>query len=242
MSSHQDVCIFLKGLPWHTYQYLEKRMLDLSRYVTFDPQNRSTWSESLADLLMLCGSALDTFFRNMLYCPNIQREQSYKKINKTHNKFNILDFINIYEPYYELSQNIVEVPFGLGKNQRFQPFKEFTNGRPPIWWDAYNHIKHDYYESLEEANLGNVLECLGGLLIVHLLHKCSQKYLIQTRRLVGAYSETPFYLLEIFGRSKVGYPKDHYLIMQDTSFMTPIFVFKFRSDPNPNLIGPLMYE
>ena len=85
-SSHESICTFSRGLNWHTFDYLENRLLETSRYVTFDPQNINTWSENFADLLILCGSAVDTFFRNMIDCPTVKTSLSSphkrkKKIN-----------------------------------------------------------------------------------------------------------------------------------------------------------------
>ena len=107
MNSHKDVCPLYNGESWHTYNYLESKLLETSRYITIDKANFSTWSEALADILVLTGNAMDTFFRKMAECPNFLKDPVRLNIEKPIHKWNITDYSKIYEPYYELSENHV---------------------------------------------------------------------------------------------------------------------------------------
>lgn len=170
-------CDFSRGKFWHTYQQLESRLNEISRYILFDRSNNSTYSEVLAEFLFSVGSSIDTFFRKMSDCPDIAQHRKSIGITFDSSKLKMNNYRDIFEDYFELSENHLSVPFGLGKTQDFYPFKNFSK-TSPVWWRAYNNIKHDYYENISDANLENVLNGLGGLLILNLLHHCSNRYLI----------------------------------------------------------------
>lgn len=229
METHS--CSFLRGKNWYTYKYLENRMLETSRFVTLAPENVSTWSENLADLLNLIGSAIDTFFRNMHRCPTVSVRKEISdvqlRVSKRKNKkWNIYDFMDAYEPLYELSKNEVMVPFGLSSLGVRKPFENFGVRKEPSWWTAYNHIKHEYYDKITEANLGNVIDALGALLILNALHKDSQEYLVKNG-ILKCDSLNPNYVVNILRKSFIGYPKTMGL---GCLIETPIFIFTLRKD------------
>jgi len=197
------------------------------------PDNLSTWSENLADLLNLIGSAIDTFLRDMRHCPNVLTCKEVSnvelQVSRRRNKaWKIYDFINAYEPLYELSKNEVTMPFGLSNLGSRKPFENFGTGKLPAWWTAYNHIKHEYYDKITEANFGNVIDALGGLLILNALHKDSQEYLVKSGVLkCGGLTDS--YIINELKRSFIGYPKT--MPVLECLIVTPIFVFRLRSEP-----------
>ena len=139
IETHDDTCPFCRGLHWHKYNYLEQKMIEISRFITIDERNTSAWGEEIADLLVLIGNAMDIFFKDMYDCPNFSN--SFPKEKQS---INMKDYKKIYEQYYELSKNTVDFSFGLGKDHTLSPFTDFGT-KTPVWWEAYNHIKHEYY-------------------------------------------------------------------------------------------------
>lgn len=231
MATHS--CSFLRGKNWHTYTYLENRLLETSRFITLTPSNLCTWSENLADLLILTGSAVDTFFRDMRLCPNVSTCKEVidveKRVKEEKRKnWDVGDFMEAYEPLYELSKNEVTLPFGLSDSWAIRPFEDFGS-KPPAWWIAYNHVKHEYYEKIAEANLGNVVNALGGLMVLNALHKDSQGYLVNMK-VLKCGTLALGYVLNILGRSFIGYPKT--MPALECRIETPIFVFNMREDPS----------
>ncbi len=112
-------------MNWHTFISLDKKLQEISRYITLDSSNRKTWSGELASLLLLTGSAIDTFFRDMANCPCVQQTPTFKMVSeriaekakkwkKKKINWQINDFRDAYEPFHEFSKNSVMVPFGLG--------------------------------------------------------------------------------------------------------------------------------
>lgn len=239
-------------MNWHTFKYLDKRLDELSRYITFDKENKGIWSEALADLLILIGSAADTFFRDMGDCPNIQADHGYQKIytqiqtkvqkrlkenqnihDEIKKRWRIHHFRSIYEPYYELSQNEVIVPFGLRYYGKIRPFKRFKDNKNPVWWSAYNNLKHSFYDHLEEATLENVIGSLGALLILNTLHKHSKEYLAQYGILKQERGNTePNLFAKALGMSKIGFPIKSPPFSLKSYIQTLNFRFDLRPDEN----------
>ena len=76
----------------------------------------------------------------------------YKKVNVTHH----------------LSSYEVILPIWNGSDRIIKPFKSWGTkaGGSPEWYKAYNASKHDRHESFKQANLKNLLDAVGGLLVL----------------------------------------------------------------------------
>lgn len=238
---HLEICPFCRGLHWHTYQYLESKLVNISNVIVIDRKNHKAWGEELADLLVLTGNAMDTFFRNMYDCPNFKNDPNYLSIKKPKEKWDISDYRRVFEPYYELSKNVITAGYGLGDAQKIRPFSRFSERRPS-WWSAYNKVKHEYYDHLPKANLRNVLNCLGGLLILNAIHLCSSRHLAKQgiiRSYLADYDSMlhPDYISERLLQSKIGATKHGTSIC---SFRTNVYRFIFRSDDTVKTDDPLL--
>lgn len=203
-------------------------MFEISRYITIDERNDGAWGEEIADLLVLIGNAMESFFKDMYDCPNMSNLFSKKKKNIT-----MEDYRNIYESYYELSENSVNFSHGLGKEQSLIPFKDFGT-TTPVWWNAYNHTKHEFYSSMEEANIGNLLNALGGLLILNSLHLCSSFYLGWHGEIQNPFVDNtmPDLVVKELIKSKIGTT----IWGSSFSVQTPLFIFNYRVDKTINVV------
>ena len=216
---HKKTCPFCQGFHWHKYQYLEEKLIEISRYVTIDENNFEAWGEEIADIIVLIGNAMDTFFKDMYDCPNFGNEAFKKKKRK----LILPDYQRVYQDYYKLSENTMYLQFGLGKAQTLSPFKDFSS-IPPVWWEAYNQTKHGFYSSMETANLGNALNLLAGLLILNALHFCSKLHLTQRKVFGGRLNQ--YETLHQLTTSKIG------TTMWGSSLRitTKLFNFSYRVD------------
>jgi hypothetical protein len=230
------LCDFKRGKTWWTFIYLEERLTTISRYVTFSKSNESTWSEELASLLILSGSATNTFFEMMRKnCPYIKSVQSVideGKIVKKRAKekgspfWDINNYRDALNPIYEFSKNSVIVPFGLDDYGEIRPFAKFDSYEVPPWWTAYNKLKHDYYKDTKiYATLDNVINCLAGLLILNTLHKCSQEYLCRYRIINDKYNSSPEILIEHLSETMLGYPES---TLKEPYIQTKQFIMRLR--------------
>lgn len=246
MEQHLEKCPFNTGQTWYNYEYLETKLIETSRHLTIDPENYSTWSEALADILVLTGNSIDTFFRKMFECPYIIENKNFSRIKKPIDKRGIKEYKK-YESFYELSQNQVLIPGRIGASDILTPFESFNEGKSPCWWTAYNKVKHEYYDNLAKANLRNVLNGLGALLILQSLHMCSRRYLL----LHGLIDD----IRQSYRSRLLPHMEDKYLPNDPQMLMSPIgttlwggsptistrlFVYRYRVDNNTSHDSPLI--
>jgi hypothetical protein len=211
-------------------------MLSISRYITIDERNVCAWGEEIADIIVLIGNAIDTFFKDMVSCTNIENYLvSINRIREERRYWDIEDYYNIFEPYYELSRNEVEAEFGLGNSQTLTPFQTFNFIRInqtdrsyiPRWWDAYNDTKHQFYEKMENANLDNSLNALAGLFLLNSLHICSKVYLARMGLINWAgYANLQGGLEGELRKTRIGTTR----WASPSQIVTSLFVFTYRVD------------
>lgn len=237
MIPEDHLCNFRRGKTWWTFSYLEERLTTVSRYVTFSKTNKCAWGEELASLLILSGSAVDTFLQLMKECPYIKNDQNIIDVenevkerakNGGYQFWDINDYRKAINPIYELSKNSVIVPFGIDYFGEVKPFENFDFKNIPTWWTAYNKLKHDYYDNIEKyASVDNVINCLAGLLILNTLHMCSREYLCLYRYLRDKYNQVPpLSLAEQLSESMKGYRRSCVLI--EPYIQTKQFIVNLR--------------
>lgn len=191
--------------------------------MAIDSKNLDTWGERYADLLRSIGDDVDSCFREMARCAKARPcaaasalagpvgLQLGHKGKGRYADWKMPDYKSVFEPFYELSKNVVKVPFGLRGVPDLRPFGPFSGTGSLPWWDAYNHVKHEYYDKMDEGNLGNVLGALAGLLVLNCIHKCSQFYLSMTGAIKGGIKHgaleqpvAPQFLTEELQKSPLG--------------------------------------
>ncbi len=139
-------------LHWNYFLALENDLENLSRYIEFGKKNFRTYSIELAHLLLASASEVDVVAKEIceLLVPgsNPRNINEYRVIIAS----NLPDFCRerIFVPRYGIS---------------FMPWERWRRNVNPIWWQSYNDVKHHRDDHFEEANLKNVLNSLGGLLI-----------------------------------------------------------------------------
>jgi hypothetical protein len=233
-------CPFRTGQAWNSFQRQERKLADSASYVALHPSNLSTWGEGYADLLRSVGDDLDSFFREMAYCP--ARKCRYLPASlagltptKPVKDWTIEDFRKTFEPIYELSENEVTVLSGNSEGIVRKPFDKFESA-VPAWWTSYNHIKHQYYEKMQEGRLANVLDALCALVILSGLHRCSQEHLAKIGVLAGGVKHqsleqrvNPDYLFGALRRSAIGIPQSKSDIVSVRA-RTRMFYMELRRD------------
>ena len=80
-------------------------------------------------------------------------------------------FRDFFEPIFQLSDGKVDVSYGLTEYGVIYPFKKFNTNNIPDWWKSYNHVKHEWFECIDEATLKNNIEALTGLFMLNILYK-----------------------------------------------------------------------
>ncbi len=151
-------------LYYSQYQLLEKRLIELSEYVTIHPSNYSTFSQQFISIFLSICSEIDSLLDE--FCKIILQNDK----NKTSG---IIDKIKtIISRYPNLKNLQVQTKFPFERISR-TPFCKFEPKQPSSWWSDYNKVKHNRTEQAEngrynyqKANLKNVLDSMAALYVL----------------------------------------------------------------------------
>ncbi len=142
-------------IHWNYYLALESDLAQVARYIEFNKNNFKTYSIELAHILLASSSEVDVIAKKIceLIDPTIRANNidQYKIIINE----NIRGFKN--EKAFIPRFGLTFIPFSN--------WKLVKNPKNPLWWRSYNHVKHQRDNYFYEANLKNVINSLGGLLI-----------------------------------------------------------------------------
>lgn len=137
---------------WNYFLAIENDLENLSRYIEFCDENLGTYSIKLTHILLSASSEVDIIMKQL--CAIIDSStitdniNEYKSVIKSH----LVPFINeeISIERYSLT---------------FKPWKNWNGNQNPYWWRSYNNVKHQRNRHYNEANLKNVINAVGALLI-----------------------------------------------------------------------------
>ncbi len=139
---------------WNYLLAIEHDLVELSRYVEFDEKNFGCFSIEIARVLLAAGAEIDVVCKQI--CRVINSQSSADTINKYRSEIKPA-FPGI--PQFE----ILLLRFGL----RLKPWDEWNKAAGvPLWWTAYNKIKHHRDSEYHRANLKNALNAVAGLFVM----------------------------------------------------------------------------
>jgi len=174
------------------YLLLEKEFLNYIKFVPLTSEHYDVWSIKLANLLLLIGSSIDSFFKNALpYTLSILLSEYYSKnhgqyhsriseLNKYHSmlendKTNMGVFRDVFREFYKLGSNPVYV---LSNKEKLIPFDKWEFDQTPSWWKVYRVLKHDRIKHRKSCTLGITLNALSALFLLNIYHLESRKSLV----------------------------------------------------------------
>lgn len=140
---------------WDYYLVLERDFFDVERYVSVSNDNFNTHSNEFAKQLMTICAEIDVVCKAA--CGH----------NGVSNAKNITDYANTlltrWNDFTTSSVTLVNDPLFL-----IEPWKGWSAGNRPDWWEAYIDIKHHRIEgnNIVKANMGNVINALAALHIL----------------------------------------------------------------------------
>jgi hypothetical protein len=139
---------------WNYLLAIERDLDELSRYVEFDKRNFKCFSIEIARVLLASGAEVDVVCKQI--CRVINPKSVAHKIHEYRNE--------ITPAFPQLPQFKVSLlRFGLSLTPWAQWKK--ANG-VPLWWTAYNKIKHQRDSEYWQANLKNALNAVAGLFVI----------------------------------------------------------------------------
>ena len=222
-------------MAWHTYRNLEKDFIDVTRYVALEKKNRGVWSEKITQLLLLTGSIVDSVFNQMRQSHLLPQNKDLSRL-RAKDKPTVEHYREVYEDIYQLSTVELTVHHGLTYFGSIRPFDAFGREKTPPWWNAYNSVKHGFFQHMRKGKLDHLVHALGGLFALNVLHKDSQQYLLK----IGALQMGDFDKRFVYWRDpKRGWDavKNSFLglhgdVAWDAWVTSEIFLHRFRRDPS----------
>lgn len=140
-------------LHWNYFLALEDDVVRLSRYIEFTQNNFPAYSLEMARILFAAASEID-----------VVAKQLCARLDNARPADNIAKYREIIQPALPiLADTLVMVPrFGLTLN----PWEQWRNDANPLWWKAYNKVKHHRHTHFADASLKNALDSVAGLFVL----------------------------------------------------------------------------
>lgn len=142
---------------WSYFLAIEQDLDRLSRFVEFDEQNFRCFSIEIAHLLLTAAAETDVVCKQLC----VQKNQNSKAANIIAYRKEILAI------HPRLPRFVVTLPrYGLV----MKPWSNWNQKRktdnPPVWWTAYNKIKHHRHKEFHQGNLKNAINAVAGLFVM----------------------------------------------------------------------------
>ena len=142
---------------WNYFLALDDDIERMSRYIEPAHANFNSYSLELARIIFAAASEVDVVSK--MLCKKINPNSNADSIKKY--KEEILPCIPA------IPGAIVSVPrFGLTLN----PWEQWAEGKTPLWWSAYNNVKHHRHTHFADANLKHTLNAVAGLFVLLLFY------------------------------------------------------------------------
>jgi len=134
---------------------LLKDLQNLLDYVEPADRNLCCYSYRIHELLLRACVEVEA------NCKAILTENGYTKSGdmnmKDYRKINVSHRLASYE---------LKMPFWHGTHSIRRPFSQWGVGGKLSWYEAYNATKHDRHESFERATLEQMIDAIGGLVVL----------------------------------------------------------------------------
>lgn len=145
---------------------IQQEMKTLFQYIEPGDNNLKTYSYQIQQFLIRICIEVEANFKAIF------KENTYSKQEKN---WNMTDYQKI-DRSHRLSDYQITMPFWDGRNNSFQPFREWKESSRLSWYTAYNTVKHNWAERLQEANLENLMNAFCGLFVVVTAQFKNQEY------------------------------------------------------------------
>ncbi len=157
---------------WNYFLSVEQDMERLSRFIEFDEHNYNCFSLEIVRLLIAAAAKADVVCK-----------QICQYLNPASRADNIHQYRDEIVPVYPVMSRfeVLAPRYGL----RLKPWVNWDQPRGvPLWWTAYNKIKHHRHTDYHQANLKNVLNAVAGLFVACL-------YLYKDKSALGELIPSP---------------------------------------------------
>ncbi len=157
---------------WNYLLSLDADLVELSRYIEFHKKNFNCFSIEIARILLAAASEADVVCKQL--CRKISHASRADNIHAYRRE--------IIAAYPGIPKFEVLLPrFGL----TLRPWDEWKKSQGvPLWWTAYNKVKHERHSKFHLSSLKNSLNAIGGLFVMVL-------YLYREKATLGELAPSP---------------------------------------------------
>lgn len=142
---------------WNYFLALEDDVVKMSRFLEVTSANFEAYSLELMRILFGAASEADVVSKRL--CLKLNAKSKADNITKYKKE--------ILAVYPELTSAVVEVPrFGL----TLTPWVQWKTDPSPLWWRAYNNVKHHRHTHFSDASLKHTLNGVAGLFVLLLFY------------------------------------------------------------------------
>lgn len=150
------------------YINIEKDLRDVFNFIEPCEENLSSFSFELYSLLLRACTEVELNCKEIMEANGATPQgkhftmTDYKKIERSSHLSHYTVTYNNWRQKEASTGELKYIP------KVFRPFANFdvSINRSPDWYSAYNAVKHDREENLENANLGNCMNAVGGILVL----------------------------------------------------------------------------
>jgi hypothetical protein len=143
---------------------IQKDLQDIFEFIEPSDTNMNTYSFRIHELFMRTCIEIEANFKAILK-ENIFNPTDKHEKPLPEKKWNIHNY-QIVNKTHHLSSYKAHVPIWEGTKSIFEPFAEWSAAKELTWYQAYNKSKHDRKLAFKEANFGNLLNAVTGLLVL----------------------------------------------------------------------------
>lgn len=165
------------------FLFLEKRLLDTKRYVAFEKENLNVFSIEYASIINDCCGIINGFCFELCKAENPNKD-----------RFCFDNYIDYFDKHkFILSYFVYCEKFSIIPWEKLQNKKS----RTPIWWTAYNKMKHSGKPNFQNASLKNAISCLAGLYCL----LCAYDQILSPNGVESYFGETNLFGITTFNGS-----------------------------------------
>lgn len=139
---------------WNYFLAIESDLDILARYVEFEEDNYDCFSVEIARIILTSAAETDVVCKQL--CRKISASSAAGNINQYRDE--------IVPAYPKIPNFEILLPrYGL----KLKPWSEWEKSDGvPLWWTAYNKVKHERDSEYHRANLKNALNAVAGLFVM----------------------------------------------------------------------------
>ncbi len=146
------------------YESIEEELIEILDYIEihprFDNHCYQIGSSKLMDFCIKVGTEIETIFRIIIKSSDFNDVEDID--NKRQNQ-NINIYRELIEPIYQISTRQLRINH---IDRIIKPFRVFSRGENPEWFQIYSSQKHNKLILIEQWNIKHSLCALGGLLVL----------------------------------------------------------------------------